>query len=60
MPEIPSAPEGRPMWERIRDILGLDFKAPKGAKENLRYSYGIIPAIRNGLSRVFSLGNAKR
>jgi len=40
--------------------LGLDHRAPKGGIECLKSFYSLIPAFRNGLKRIMSLGSHKR
>lgn len=57
MPEIviPEMTPKPPLWERVRNICGLDFQAPKGAADNLSYSYGAIPFIREKIGGLISM-----
>lgn len=59
MPEIANDPFPR-MWERVRRTLGLDYTAPRGAIDNLRYSFGIVSAFRGGISRIMNLSNTAK
>lgn len=60
MPEvaIPQMTPKRPLLERARDICGLDFEAPKGAVDNLVYSYEAIPYLRDKISGLISTVNS--
>ena len=62
MPEavIPQMTPKRPLWERTRDICGLDFKAPRGAIDNMKYSYQAIPFIRQKISGLIGMAKAEK
>ena len=61
MPEtaIPEMTPKPPLWERVRDICGLNFQAPKGAFENMKYAYGAIPFIREKIGNVMSMAKTE-
>jgi hypothetical protein len=37
------------------NFLGLNYSPPKGAMDNIRHSFGVVPFIRSGIRRVMSL-----